>query len=494
MYTSWIEPNLFNDRIDANFYAPEFLSIEKAIHNSKWKSGPLGKSLKKVFKGAFYVLASEYVEEGYPFIRVSDITSGFVNLSKAAYLNEEVFEREKKTMVLPGYLLFAKGGSIGNCAVVPKSILKANISQDIIGLIPKDTIDPYYIQAFFKSVYGVRQMVRWVQGNVHPHITNQAVKNINILLPSNITQQSIGNKIRKAERLRELSKKSLIKAQKLLDEIIRPYIRPPEYPIIKSKSIDSPRDSYFKKFIPADNLNDRLTPQQYRPDILFAEKTMGLMPNVESLGRMVTAKIAQGPTPKYASSGVSCLKTKNVEGIFVSTEQTDFVSESYVLENPRSVISPNTIVLNRQGAGSIGRSGVYLGEDSICINDSLFRISLKNEYDPAFVVLFLNSWFGERQIEKGINGSTGQLTLGQSHLNHILIPCPDSEQQILIGDYVRNSFSMNNEAKQLIEKAKFSIDSLIKGTYDEESMRKQNEEIERWLKDNPSPTTSGRNT
>lgn len=85
MFAGWRQPTGFLDRMDAPFFAPEHVALDRRLDQTKVAT-TLGPHLQRVFKGAFYVLASEYASEGVPFIRVADITSGEVDLSRATYL------------------------------------------------------------------------------------------------------------------------------------------------------------------------------------------------------------------------------------------------------------------------------------------------------------------------------------------------------------------------------------------------------------------------
>lgn len=200
--SSWIVPDSLEERINADFYAPEYLLLERSLRASPNGCVRLGSMIKKPFKGAFYVLASEYSSEGVPFLRVGDITKGHVNLDNCVYLPRHIHEREKKTSVRPGSLLFAKGGSIGNCAVVPDWLAMANISQDLIGAAPKPDLDPYFANALLIGKFGIPQMLRWIQRATHPHLSNESI--CNVLVPSTELklQRAVGHKVRAAERLR----------------------------------------------------------------------------------------------------------------------------------------------------------------------------------------------------------------------------------------------------------------------------------------------------
>lgn len=203
MFASVVQSSRLLERLDADFYAPEHVAVDTALADSGVAIQPFGGLVRRIFKGAFYILASEYSKRGVPFIRVSQITSGEVELGDVVFLPPKVHHRERKTEVRPDYLLFAKGGSIGNCAVVPASLAQANISQDVIGVEPGDAIDSRFAAAMFTCRYGRPQMLRWATGNVQLHLTNDSIREFRFPAAALAAQRYAGSKIRQAEMLRE---------------------------------------------------------------------------------------------------------------------------------------------------------------------------------------------------------------------------------------------------------------------------------------------------
>ncbi len=206
MFAATTSTDLINGQLNADFYSPLYVDIEKSIRTCGVKSSRLGAKVKRVLKGAFYLLASEYQESGIPFIRVSQINSSCVDLSDTVFISAETHTRENKTAVKPGYLLVAKGGAYRHVAVVPDHIEDANISQDLIGAVPEDGFDTHFAFAFLISEYGRPQLIRWQQGGAQPHLTNDSIKHILLPDPNEAAQNYIGDKVRQAERLRSVAK------------------------------------------------------------------------------------------------------------------------------------------------------------------------------------------------------------------------------------------------------------------------------------------------
>jgi type I restriction enzyme S subunit len=209
MATAWHLPSAdLSGRLDAGFYAPEYIRLEQQLRASTLRVVSLGSHLNRVFKGAFYLLASEYTTSGVPFIRVTQIASGLVDLRDTVFISATAHASQCKTAVAPGYLLFAKGGMYRHSAVVPPSVTDANISQDLIAAEPCQALDSHYALAVIQSKYGRPQLVRWEQGNAQPHLSNEGVKEFLIPLPhSSAVQRYIGDKVRQGERLRERARR-----------------------------------------------------------------------------------------------------------------------------------------------------------------------------------------------------------------------------------------------------------------------------------------------
>jgi type I restriction enzyme, S subunit len=204
-------------------------------------------------------------------------------------------------------------------------------------------------------------------------------------------------------------------------------------------AVDSLRDTFHTNRVNPNDLNDRLTAQSYRPDIIKAIKQIYDWGNWDRLKNLCDKPISQGRTPVYALTGRVCLKTRNVVNLIVSKDEVDWVSEEHAKTVKRFWIQDEDLLMTRSGSGSIGRVSIYFGDDEPITNEELFHISISNSYDAAFIGSFLTSWWGERLIEQGISGSTGQLKLVQNHVADLPIILPDSKVQVYIGDKVRQA-------------------------------------------------------
>lgn len=118
----------------------------------------------------------------------------------------------------------------------------------------------------------------------------------------------------------------------------------------------------------------------------------------------LTSKVGSGVTPKggskvYQDNGVQFIRSQNV--LFGDFDKSDiaFISEEIDEKMSSSRVLKNDVLLNITGA-SIGRSVVYSYEDAANVNQHVCILRVKSEeLDPLFLSEFLNSQYGQNQIQ-----------------------------------------------------------------------------------------------
>ena len=214
-------------------------------------------------------------------------------------------------------------------------------------------------------------------------------------------------------------------------------------------AVDSFRSAFHFNRVEADEIGFLISAQSYRPEITRAIRTIRNWNHWKKLQDICSNKISPGPHPKYSSSGHPCLKTKNVLGLIASTDEIDWVSPTQAATLKRFFVQNENILLNLTGAGSIGRVSIYFGNSQPLTNQHIARLEINKPYDSSYVCSFLSSWWGERAIEQGISGTTGQLNLVNDHVRSLPIPIPDRLVQNYIGDKVRLAEKLRERSKEL---------------------------------------------
>src|SRR5690554_3233930 len=212
-------------------------------------------------------------------------------------------------------------------------------------------------------------------------------------------------------------------------------------------SVDKLRGSKHINRIAPSDIGLLMSAQSYRPEITQAIRKIKSL-NWSSLQELVVNTISPGPHPKYGGS-YPCLKTKNVDDLLATHEPADYADSSVFKDLNKVTVKEGDLLINLTGAGSIGRVSVYYGKDKPITNQHIARMSVKSGTDEGYLACFLRSWWGERALEQGVAGSTGQINMVNEHVRSIPVYLPDVSAQKYIGDKVRQAEQLRAWAKRL---------------------------------------------
>jgi restriction endonuclease S subunit len=482
--TVWMRPSELHPlRLDSSFYEAENISNDRRI-TANCECQSLRGLTARIFKGAFCVLQEEYAKKGVPFLRTAEIKPGFVDLSGCVFLPAQVHQRERRTAVHPRNLVLAKtGASIGYCAVVPSYLAESNICQDLVGVLVTKEIDPYFLQAFLASQPGQKQTLRWCQGNAHPHLGLEGIREWVIPLPSAAIQKAIGNKVQKAERLRELA-----------DAEERLIYRSLQDQLGFLDDHDKSANRYWATLTDVSDL--RLNPTEYHPYALRAISSILRHFKGVALGDCLTSRkdLSGGATPlgaRYCDSGIGFLRVQNVKPNRLDRSDVVFIDRATDEELKRSRIRAHDIVMTITGFPGIACC-VQAEELPLNTNQHSVRFQLKQEWNPFFVAAFLNSPWGKAQFTRRATGATRD-AIDYPTVLSLVVPSVPRAGQDVIGTHARDYAIYLRQSERYVADAKIDVESLIDGTLDKDQLLVEAAEIETWLGKNPRPNAAARN-
>ena len=210
---------LISGRLDAEYYHPKYDALFSIL--SKYKTMPLGGSrglvtiMKSIEPGS-----EAYLEEGVPFIRVSDvdkyeISTPPIMLSKDIVPNIEDLYPKKDTILL------SKDGSIGIAYKLEKD-MEAVTSGALLHLTVRDSsvVLPDYLTLVLNSPIVQLQAERDCNGAIIQHWKPSDIEKVLIPILDMSVQQEIASKVQESFRLREESKHLLDLAVKTVEMAI----------------------------------------------------------------------------------------------------------------------------------------------------------------------------------------------------------------------------------------------------------------------------------
>lgn len=182
------------------------------------------------------------------------------------------------------------------------------------------------------------------------------------------------------------------------------------------------------------------------------------------LGNLISF-VSSGSTPKggrkvYKDSGVLFIRSQNI-----LTGRYDFSDAVYIDKEiheqmQRSKVKRNDVFLNITGA-SIGRSAVMDNDIEANVNQHVALIRTKEQLNPNYLSLFLNSKEGQRQIF-GMQAGASREALNYSQIKSLKVPLPVIEAQNEMVAKVKKEDEIGAASRQLIELMEKKIEKVLK--------------------------------
>ena len=198
----WNYPDLVNDRIDADYFRIDYIANSAIAESNKFFQ-PLSE---------YAYQPNESLNSYYPFERINYIDIGNVSLfdgsfSYENYLTTEAPSRAKRIIKPRDILVSTVRPNRNAIVIVDKHAPENLICSTGFCVLRANNIKSGYLFAFFKTDYAIKELVRRTTGGMYPAISNEDILEVKLPIPTEDVQQYIGNKIRKAEELREEAKR-----------------------------------------------------------------------------------------------------------------------------------------------------------------------------------------------------------------------------------------------------------------------------------------------
>ena len=158
----------------------------------------------------------QYVDDGYPMVRVTDIRRGFLNLSDTKKVPLDTYlEFVKRYAPRVGDILFSRVGSYGNSSFVDRPE-KFCLGQNTVCISPnRNRVDPFYLYCCINSPLLRGQIDSFVGGASQPTISLKSIAALQVPLPPIAIQQRISDILFCYDRLIENNMRRI----KILEQI-----------------------------------------------------------------------------------------------------------------------------------------------------------------------------------------------------------------------------------------------------------------------------------
>ncbi len=354
----------------------------------------------------------------------------------------EDFNRLSKYALQDGDVLVSVVGTLGNAALVTPKDLPAIFSCKSTA-IRNATINPVYLTAYLNCRFGRELMLRKERGAIQKGLNLDDLRDVPVFVPSPVFQKEIELRFRRSLAMTAELKRQMEQA----GEVLLSNLGLADLASTEPLTYTARASDVFAA--------GRIDAQYFRPLFAEVEDRLQATGRAVDLGKILSVN-ARGRQPQYDDTGLPVINSKHVRIHRVILEDNRTAAEC----GSPVIIETGDVLLNGTGIGTIGRAAPYLHQ-ARALPDNHVTVLRTDAVDPVYLSVFLNSPLGQRQIERHIKGSSGQIELYPNDIARIIIwNAPDTVQQS-IRAAILSAFDEEGRAKDLLEATKRAVEIAI---------------------------------
>ena len=414
----------------------------------------------------------DYTEDGVYFLSVKDISGGKIDFSKAKKVSQKTYDNASYgSKPRKGDILFGRVGTMGKPQIIENDIpfcifVSLGFFRDHLNLMNKK-----YICLWMESFLFQQQVNNNVKGAAQKNLNTGWLKKFLIPLPPLNEQERIINKFVTFEYIfdkyektynileklnnsyKEELKKSLLQYA-IQGKLVKQDLEDESAEILINKILDEKRELIKSKQMKKENLS---VIYKDSTDNQFYEKfDDGKVVNITDeipfdipdnwawtrLENLTTKQIKRGKSPKYIEkSNVYVFAQKcNQKNGMITLENAKFLDETTLKKYDDSdYIIESDIVINSTGNGTLGRVGIIRNKDisskKVVPDSHVTLIRLINGVESNYIFYFLK--YNQKYLESQATGSTNQTELSPEIIKKLLIPLPNTSEQLKIIEKIK---------------------------------------------------------
>lgn len=445
------------DRIDAEYFQPDFLRIAKSLSNS-----PPLQRITKLITSAFYPAATQLYSIGdVPFIRCVDV----VDFPVVSSLQNSKFERlpkyfidENKTIkkLIGGDIVITKVGTPCYASVIDESLKEVALSRTVLGLIDIK-IDPYYVVAFLRSRYGFLQLMRECELTIQLQLTLKRVGRIKVFIPSDEKIKEISSMMREYFKLLKESHRLYETALKLFSEELN----------LTSLNNKNYEHSYLIDYSDVRGAH-RIDAEYFHPKYTTVLKKLEEVARKHNWEIKKVAEISKslkyGTSEKlqYLEEGIPFLRITDIQNLDFDLDSLCHIAEQEAKKIGNAKVKKGDVVISR--SGTLGLA-VPIGKEleNAIFGSYFIRIRPKIEINSIYLAFYLNSILGKSQVERFSTGAI-QTNLTIPAIENIRVLIPKKDFQEKISNLIQASKISRQKGKKLLKEAVTKVESEIETT------------------------------
>src|SRR3989344_4317463 len=374
-------------RIDAEYYQLEYLELnQKLVSIAHVKLGEIAFITDGEHGSPIFDESS-----GIKYFSAQHPQDGFID-SDAKMISKVIDTKNKRSSLKVGDVLLSTVGTIGNAGIVTEDLLPANIDRHVARIaLNKGTISPEFLIAFLISKFGKFQSIRESTGNVQLNLFIDKIKDF--IIPS-IKNIDVTRLMQKSLSEREKSKSLYFQAENLLLEELG----------LKNFEAEIKRELWSVVDLSVAQKVNRIDADYFQPKY---QKLMSLIRANSGmvLGEIATVKKGFEPgSEAYQEEGKLFIRVSSIskDGV-IDKDQKYLKDELYEKLKKEYQSKVGEILLTKDA--SPGVACVVKEPINGIVSGGVLRVKIKENIEPEYLALVINSVVGQLQVERDAGGS-----------------------------------------------------------------------------------------
>ncbi len=462
----YVSPSMIDDRIEAIYYKQQYLDADEKIVSFDTGYVFLKDLCSKITDGTHKT--PNYTTKGLKFISSKNVSEDGIDFENVKYISkEEHHEISKRCKVEAEDILLTKVGRIGYAKIVPANVPDFSIFVSVALLKLKGNMDNAFIEVFLNSKYGRIQSEKLAKGSNQPDFHLEDIAEIKIPIPSPEIQKYIGDKVRKAEELREEAKRLKKEAEEVLSEKLN----------VKELLLKINKYTEKHNWINDSDINDRMDALYYNPQKTIIRRFYKKY-DLRKLNTLVDYKKGfafKSEDYCHSSTNTFLLRVSDISNNEVNMDNMIKLSDKFYQEYIDFNLFNEDIVMVVTG-NTTGKSVIINNSKSkLLLNQNAIRMRLKDGTNVStyYIELILQSQYFQTLLKYSLYQSV-QPFISMEFLNEVKIPIIDKIEREDISNLYKKSLNNLFYSKQLIQEAKQDVEDLIEGNFDMSKIKVNN--------------------
>ena len=434
-------------RIDAEYYQPEYLVIQKSL--SKQKTVPLVK-VATISSGPAYSSSEMEDDFDFPIARIGDITRK-TNREDWIKISRKEFEKFHSKKINDFDILMTMTGDppdVGKCNIYRLKNGEVIAFNQRVARI-SSRINPYYLFAYLSTKYARLQTERNALGIRQRNVATNDIRNIQVISLSEDKQDTIGKIIEKY--ISELaSSQQLIKLAEdlLLEELGLKDIQFEDdlIYIVNSREINNANRADAEYFQPK---FDKLI------ELLKKYQIVDLKKVIQDVPAQFNPYLEPDKTFKY-------VELADINSSIGVIENGNEILGKEAPSRARRLLKTDDVIISSV-EGSLEKVALVSKDQEGFLASTGFFQFRSNKILPEVLLILAKSIVLQWQFKKHCAG-TILTAVPADALNKMTIPILPKPTQQKIAALVRQSHTSRQKSKELLEMAKKKVEELIEAT------------------------------